>query len=44
MAKLRGPSSFQVGLNFHFLQISGTWEPNDQERRAAWELYVELNT
>ncbi|MFI6011504.1 hypothetical protein ACIBAG_22270 [Streptomyces sp. NPDC051243] len=26
------------------LEISGTWEPNDAERRAAWELYVELVT
>jgi hypothetical protein len=25
-------------------QISGTWEPDDAERRAAWELYVELVT
>jgi hypothetical protein len=44
MAKLRGPSSVQVGLNLPFLQISGTWEPNDDERKAAWELYVELVT
>lgn len=34
----------QVGLNLHFLQIRGTWEPNDDERQAAWELYVELVT
>jgi len=34
----------QVGLNLHVLQISGTWEPNDDERKAAWELYVELVT
>lgn len=44
MARLRGPSSVQVGLNLHFLQVSGTWEPNDDERKAAWELYVELVT
>lgn len=44
MARLRGPSSIQVGLNLPFLQISGTWEPNDDERKAAWELYVELLT
>ena len=36
--------SVQVGLNFHVLQISGTWEPNDDEGKAAWELYVELVT
>ncbi|MGZ4618701.1 MAG: hypothetical protein ACXV3F_08230 [Frankiaceae bacterium] len=33
-----------MGLNLHFLTISGTWEPNDAERAAAWELYVELVT
>ncbi|WP_370135611.1 hypothetical protein [Streptacidiphilus sp. EB103A] len=31
-------------LNLHVLEIAGTWEPNDAERRAAWELYVELVT
>lgn len=44
MAKLRRPSSVQVGLNLHVLQISGTWEPNEDEGNAAWELYVELVT
>ncbi|MDP9469066.1 MAG: hypothetical protein M3Q71_00145 [Chloroflexota bacterium] len=24
--------------------IQGTWEPSDEERRAAWEMYVELVT
>ncbi|WP_263169073.1 hypothetical protein [Streptomyces sp. SCSIO ZS0520] len=31
-------------LNLHVLEISGTWEPNDAERRAAWQVYVELVT
>jgi hypothetical protein len=44
MARLRRPSSVQVSLNLHVLQISGTWEPNDVEGKAAWELYVELVT
>ena len=44
MARLRRPSSVQVGLNLHVVQISGTWEPNDDEGKAAWELYVELVT
>ena len=44
MARLRRPSSVQVGLNLHFLQVSGTWEPNEDEGNAAWELYVELVT
>ncbi|WP_235502876.1 hypothetical protein [Kitasatospora sp. Root187] len=26
------------------VEIAGSWEPNDAERRAAWELYVELIT
>jgi hypothetical protein len=42
MARLRGPKSVQVGLNLHVLQISDTWEPNDDERKAASELHVEL--
>lgn len=42
--RLRKPVSVQVGLDLRFLQISGTWEPNENERRAAWELYVELIT
>lgn len=41
---VRGPKSVDVKLNLHVLEISGTWEPNDTERRAAWELYVELVT
>jgi hypothetical protein len=38
------PKSVQVGLDLKVVKISGTWEPNDTERRAAWELYVELLT
>lgn len=38
--------SFKVSLNLPFGLggIEQTWEPNDAERRAAWELYVELAT
>jgi hypothetical protein len=32
------------GLPFNLGSIAGTWEPDDNERRAAWELYVELIT
>lgn len=39
-----GADSIEVGLNLHFLSLRGTWKPNDDERRAAWELYVELAT
>jgi hypothetical protein len=41
---VRKPKSVEVTLNLRFLQIAGTWEPNDAERRAAWELYVEMVT
>jgi hypothetical protein len=44
MPGIRGPKSVQIGLNLPFLQLSGTWEPNDDERKAAWELHVELVT
>ncbi|MEU1616186.1 hypothetical protein ABZ479_02655 [Streptomyces sp. NPDC005722] len=40
----RAPKSVEVKLNLRVLEITGTWEPNDTERRAAWELYVELVT
>jgi hypothetical protein len=42
--EMRGPKSVEVKLDLKFLSIGGTWEPNDAERRAAWELYVELIT
>ncbi|MFG2584415.1 hypothetical protein [Streptomyces malaysiensis] len=41
---MRAPSSVDVKLNLKFLEVSGTWQPNDVERRAAWDLYVELTT
>ncbi|MER7827325.1 hypothetical protein ABTX85_32720 [Streptomyces sp. NPDC096097] len=34
-----------VKLGFPLIgEISGTWQPDDVERQAAWELYVELAT
>lgn len=41
MAKLR---AYTVGLTTPVLTITGTWEPSDEERKAAWEMYVELVT
>jgi hypothetical protein len=41
---IRAPKSVEVGLDLRFFKISGTWEPNEAERLAAWELYVELMT
>jgi hypothetical protein len=33
-----------VRINLGVADLSGEWEPNDTERAAAWELYVELIT
>jgi hypothetical protein len=41
---VQAPQSVQVALDLKILKITGTWEPNEVERRAAWELYVELLT
>lgn len=43
MAKLK---SFKVNLNIPMLGsvIEGTWEPDERERDASWELFVELIT
>ena len=44
MSNMR-PKQVQVKLAIPFIgEISGTWEPDEAERRAAWELYVELVT
>ncbi|MCS0603330.1 hypothetical protein NX794_19230 [Streptomyces sp. LP11] len=40
-----GPSQITAKLTIPFVgEISGTWEPADAERSAAWELYLELVT
>ena len=39
MAELQ---SFQVNLSLPYLGgVTGTWAPDDSERKAAWEMYVE---
>lgn len=38
------PKSIKVALKTPFLNVEGVWEPNDVERAAAWELYIELTT
>jgi hypothetical protein len=38
------PKRVGVKLNLGVAELSGEWEPNDVERAAAWELYVELIT
>lgn len=42
----RASPSFKVSLNLPFGLggIDQSWEPDDDERRAAWEFYVELCT
>jgi hypothetical protein len=38
-------TSFKVSLNLPYIGgVEGTWEPDDSERKAAWEMYVELVT
>jgi hypothetical protein len=36
--------SLSLGLPFGLGSMSGTWEPDEEERQAAWEMYVELIT
>lgn len=37
--------SLDVSLDIPFIgSVSGTWRPNDTEKRAAWEMYIELVT
>lgn len=45
LKRMMKPSVVKVSLSIPFVgQFDGTWEPSDAERRAAWELYVELVT
>ena len=38
-------TGFKVSLKLPYIGgIEGTWEPDDSERKAAWEMYVELVT
>ena len=38
-------TSISVNLNVPLIGgIAGTWEPNEDEKKAAWEMYVELVT
>jgi hypothetical protein len=36
--------SVNVGLSFGPLTLGGTWEPDERELEAAWEMYIELST
>jgi hypothetical protein len=43
---MKVPKSVEVSLTLPFGLggVKGTWEPDDHERTAAWEMYVELVT
>jgi len=41
---MSAPKSVQATLDLKLFRLAGTWEPDDAELRAAWELYVELVT
>lgn len=40
----RVSTKVEVGLNLGVVNLKGSWEPDDNERLAAWEMYVELVT
>lgn len=37
-------SNVGVWLKLPFLELKGTWCPNESQRKASWKLYVELVT
>jgi hypothetical protein len=37
-------TSVNVGLRFGPISLGGTWEPDEAEVEAAWEMYIELAT
>jgi hypothetical protein len=37
-------TSVSVGLKLGPVSLSGTWEPDEREMEAAWEMYIELAT
>ena len=38
-------TGFKVSLSLPYIGgIEGTWQPNEDEKKAAWEMYVELVT
>ena len=41
---MKRPDKIDVQLDLKLLKLAGTWTPNEAERKAAWELYVELAT
>ena len=41
---MRAPQSVDVTIKLPFLELRGSWAPDEREREAGWELYVELVT
>jgi len=41
---MEGPDSITRSLKFGPYEESGTWQFNDEEKKAAWEMYIELIT
>ena len=39
-----GLTSVNVGLKLGPVSLGGTWEPDERETEAAWEMYIELAT
>jgi hypothetical protein len=37
-------TSVNVSLNLGPISLGGTWEPDERETAAAWEMYIELAT
>lgn len=37
-------TSVNVSLNLGPVKLGGTWEPDERETEAAWEMYIELAT
>jgi hypothetical protein len=37
-------TSINVSLNLGPISLGGTWEPDEREMEAAWEMYIELAT
>ncbi len=37
-------TAVNVGLSFGPISLGGTWEPDEAEVEAAWEMYIELAT
>jgi hypothetical protein len=33
-----------VNLKLPFVEIAGTWQPDESQRKASWEMYIELVT